>query len=99
MKNGQEQFDVATLQHIRNKLDYIYSISKEYNNDNPLLMETIASLTKVANMLAKNKLEDLNGDDKTSSPQGFIVKNLGNAYLSMKDYEKQKDTDFPVWKL
>jgi hypothetical protein len=100
MKMGQEQFDVATLKHIRNKLDYIYSISREHHNDNPLLMDTIASLTKVANMFAKCKLEELNDDQPTSSPQGYIVKNLGHSYLSIKEFEKQKEnTDFPSWKL
>ena len=96
----KEQFDVATLKHIQNKLDYIYSISREHNNDNPLLMDTIANLTKVANMLAKCKLEELNGDPPTSSPQGYIVRNLGHSYLSIKEFEKQNDnTDFPSWKL
>ena len=96
----KNQFDVVTLRHIQNKLDYIYSISREHNNDNPLLMDTISSLTKVANMLAKCKLEELNGDEPTSSPQGYIVKNLGHSYLCIKEIEKQKeDRDFPSWKL
>lgn len=96
----KNQFDVVTLRHIQNKLDYIYSISREHNNDNPLLMDTISSLTKVANMLAKCKLEELNGDEPTSSPQGYIVQNLGHSYLCIKEIEKQKeDRDFPIWKL
>ena len=96
----KEQFDVATLKHIQNKLDYIYSISREHNHDNPLLMDTIASLTKIANMLAQCKLEELNDDQPTSSPQGYIVRNLGHSYLCIREFEKQKDnTDFPSWKL
>ena len=100
MKKGQEQFEIETLKHIRNKLDYIYSISQRHNNDNPQLMDAIASLTKVANMFAKIKLEELNGNEETTSPQGYIVSNLGNSYLKMKDYEKKRnDIDFPTWKL
>ena len=100
MGNEQEQFEIETLKHIRNKLDYIYSISKKYNHDNPELMDTIESLATVANMFAKIKLEELSKNVETSSPQGFIVNKLGNSYSRMKDYEKQKgDIDFPAWKL
>jgi hypothetical protein len=100
MKNEMEQFEVETLKHIKNRLDYIYSIAKSYNNDNPELMDTIQSLATVANMFAKIKLDELNGNNvETPSPQGFIVSKLGISYSRMKDYEKQKDVDFPVWKL
>lgn len=99
MKKEQEQFEIDTLKHIRNRLDYIYSIAKNYNHDSPELMDTIASLATVANMFAKIKLEELNGHVETSSPQGFIVNNLGNSYSRMKEYEKQKDGDFPAWEL
>ncbi|WP_102348471.1 hypothetical protein [Bacillus sp. Marseille-P3661] len=99
MKNAQELKDIETLKYIRNRLDYIYSISKSNHNDNPELMDTIASLATVANMFAKIKLEEINGNKETSSPQGFLVNNLGNAYSRMKDYEKQKEIDFPSWKL
>jgi hypothetical protein len=100
MKHTQEQFEIETLKHIKNKLDYIYSIAKSNNHDNPELMDTIASLATVANTFAKSKLEELNGNIETSSPQGFIVSNLGNSYSRMKEYEKQKETiDIPTWKL
>lgn len=99
MKMEQEQFEIETLKHIKNKLDYIYSIAKKYNSDNPELMDTIESLATVANMFAKSKLEELRGEVGTSRVQGFIVSKLGNSYSRMKEYEKQKDTDFPTWKL
>jgi hypothetical protein len=99
MKKGQELFEVETIKHIRNRLDYIYSIAKNNNHDNPELMDTIVSLAEVANMFAKIVLEDLNGNPETSSPQGYIVSKLGNSYSRMKEYEKQKDLDFPAWKL
>jgi hypothetical protein len=100
MKKPQEQFEMETLKLIKNKLDYIYSIAKSHHSDNPELMDSIESLASVANMFARVKLEELNGNIKTSGPQGFIVSKLGNAYSSMKEYEKQKkDIDFPAWKL
>lgn len=99
MNKSQEPFDVETLKHVRNRLDYIYSISKNYNHDNPELMDTIASLAMIANMFAKMKIEELNGEVVKTSPQGYIVSQLGNSYSRMKEYEKQKDSDFPVWKL
>lgn len=99
MKKEQEQFDIETLQLIQNRLDYIYSIAKRYNSDQPELMDTIESLANVANMFAKNKYEELKGKEVTASPQGNIVRRLGNSYSRMREYEKQKDTDFPEWKL
>lgn len=99
MKNTPEQFEIETLKLIKNRLDYIYSIAKSYNNDYPELMDTIESLASVANMFAKIKLEELNGNLETPSPQGFIVSKLGNSYSRMKEYEKQKDIDLPAWKL
>ncbi|QCJ42177.1 hypothetical protein FAY30_09825 [Bacillus sp. S3] len=99
MTKAQEQFSIETLKLIRNRLDYIYSIAKRYNSDNPELMDTIESLATVATMFAKIKLEELNGNIQTSSPQGFIVGKLGNSFSRMKDYEKRKDTDFPDWRL
>ena len=100
MENKQEQFEVETLKYIRNRLDYINSIAKTYNHDNPELMDTIASLATVANMFAMIKIEELNRKKiETSSPQGFIVRNLATSYSRMKEYEKQKEQDFPTWKL
>ncbi|WP_445487424.1 hypothetical protein [Niallia sp. 03133] len=100
MKKQHEQFEIETLKLIKNKLDYIYSIAKSYNNDNRELMGTIESLASVANMFAKIKLEELNGKEQTSGPQGFIVSKLGNVYSNLKEYEKQKqEIDFPDWKL
>lgn len=99
MNMDTEQFDTETLKLIKNRLDYIYSIAKRYNVDNPELMDTIESLAIVANMFAKIKLEELKGSVETSSPQGYIVSRLGNSYSRMKDYETQKDLDFPTWKL
>ncbi|MFC4802248.1 hypothetical protein ACFPA1_23350 [Neobacillus sp. GCM10023253] len=99
MKKEQEQFDIETLQLIQNRLDYIYSIAKRYNSDHPELMDTIESLANVANMFAKNKYEELKGKEVTASQQGNIVRRLGNSYSRMREYEKQKDTDFPEWKL
>jgi hypothetical protein len=95
----KEAFEVETLKHIRNRLDYIYSIAKTYNHNHPELMDTIESLAKIANMLAKVKMEELNGKMVTSSPQGYIVNQLGKSYLSMKEYEKQIENKFPDWKL
>lgn len=99
MKPEQEQFEIETLKLIKNRLDYIYSIAKSYNNDNPELMDTIESLATVANMFAKIRLEELNGNIETHNSQGYIVNKLGNSYSRMKEYEKQKDLDFPAWKL
>jgi hypothetical protein len=99
MKTTPEQFEIETLKLIKNRLDYIYSIAKRHSNDNPQLMDTIENLATVANMFAKIKLEELNGNIETTSPQGFIVSRLGNSYSRMKEYEKQKDLDFPTWKL
>ena len=100
MTKPQEQFEIETLKLIKNRLDYIYSIAKRYNNDTPELMDTIESLASIANMFATIKLEELNGNGKTPSPQGFIVSKLGNSYSNMKEYEKQKENiDFPAWKL
>ncbi|WP_042375359.1 hypothetical protein [Neobacillus jeddahensis] len=100
MKQGQDPFEIETLKHIRNRLDYIYSIAKRYNSDKPELMDTIESLAMVANMFAKIKLEELTGKVETTSPQGYIVNKLGNSYSRMKNYEKDKeDLDFPAWKL
>ncbi|MDF2039905.1 hypothetical protein P2R12_23475 [Cytobacillus oceanisediminis] len=97
MKN--EQFDIETLKLIGNKLDYIYSIAKSNYNDSPELMDTIENLAQVANMFAKIRIQELKGHVETSSPQGFIVSKLANSYSRMKNYEKQKDIDFPTWKL
>ncbi|WP_423799854.1 hypothetical protein [Neobacillus sp. SAB-20_R2A] len=99
MKKEQDQFDIETLQLIQNRLDYIYSIAKRYNSDQPELMDTIESLANVANMFAKNKYEELKGKEVTASQQGNIVRRLANSYSRMREYEKQKDTDFPEWKL
>ncbi|MDR4946575.1 hypothetical protein [Neobacillus cucumis] len=95
----KSQFDIETLKLIRNKLDYIYSIAKSNYNDNPELMDTIESLAEVANMFANIRIQELNDHVETMGPQGFIVSRLGNAYSRMKNYEKQKDSDFPPWKL
>ncbi|MBS4212940.1 MULTISPECIES: hypothetical protein [Neobacillus] len=99
MKKEREQFDIETLQLIQNRLDYIYSIAKRYNSDHPELMDTIESLANVANMFAKIKYEELKGKEVTASPQGYIVRRLGNSYSRIREYEKQKETDFPEWKL
>ncbi|MBT2758477.1 hypothetical protein AB1K84_18660 [Mesobacillus foraminis] len=99
MEKAQEQFELETLKHIRNRLDYIYSIADRYNNDNPELMDAIADLAAAANMFAKIKQEELCDHASTSSPQGYIVSKLGNSYSRMKNYEKQKEIDFPAWKL
>jgi hypothetical protein len=99
MKKGQERFEIETLKHIRNRIDFICSVAKHHNHDNPELMDTIVSLAEVANMFAKIQIEDLNGSVETSSPQGFIVSKLGNSYSRMRGYEKRKDLDFPAWKL
>jgi DNA repair ATPase RecN len=99
MKMAEEPFETETLKHIRNRLDYIYSIARTYNSDNPELMDAIASLAAVANMYTKSKLEELKGERTTTSPQGFILSELGNSYSRMKEYEKRKDMDFPSWKL
>ena len=95
----KEQFNIETLKLIRNKLDYIYSIAKGNYNDHPELMDTIENLAQVANMFANVRIHELNDRIEISGPQGFIVSKLANAYSRMKDYEKQKDSDFPTWKL
>jgi hypothetical protein len=94
-----EQFDIETLKLIRNKLEYIYSTAKNNFNDNPELMDTIENLASLAKMFATVKIEELNGRVETSSPQGFIVANLGHSYSRMQQYEKAKDNHFPTWKL
>ncbi|WP_071393305.1 hypothetical protein [Bacillus tuaregi] len=99
MKKGQEPFEIETLKHIRNRLDYIYSISKRYSHDQPELMDTVASLASIAKMFANVKMEELKGSVETEGSQGYIVRNLGNAFSRMQDYEKQQDPKFPDWKL
>jgi hypothetical protein len=94
-----EQFDLETLKHIRNKLDYIYYIAKSNYNDNPELMDTIENLAQVSNMFTNIKIQELSKQVKTPSPQGYILSKLSNSYSRMKEYEKQKETDFPTWKL
>jgi hypothetical protein len=97
MKN--ELFDIESLKLIRNKLDYIYSTAKNNYNDNPELMDTIENLSKVASMFATIKMQEIEGIITTSSPQGYIVANLATSFSRMKTYEKQKENDFPAWKL
>ncbi|MBT2699097.1 hypothetical protein J7E79_17040 [Bacillus sp. ISL-40] len=94
-----EQFDLETLKHIRNKLDYIYYIAKSNYNDNPELMDTIENLAQVSNMFTNIKIQELSKQVETTSPQGYILSKLSNSYSRMKEYEKQKETDFPTWKL
>lgn len=97
MKN--EQFDIETLKLISNRLDYIYTIAKSNYNDNPELMDTIENLARVAKMFATSKIQELNGQIKSTNPQGFILSKLATSYSRMKDYEKQKDSNFPSWEL
>lgn len=97
MKN--DQFDIDTLKHIRNRLDYIYSIAKSNYNDNPELMDTIKSLAQVANMFTNIKIQELNNLVETPSPQGYILSKLSASYSRMKEYEEHKDNEFPTWKL
>ncbi|MCM3651738.1 hypothetical protein [Metabacillus litoralis] len=94
-----EHFDIKTLKLISNKLDYINSIAKGYYNDNPELMDTIENLARVANMFATSKIQELNGHTKTTNPQGFILSTLATPYSRMKEYEKQKNNEFPPWEL
>ncbi|CRK82901.1 hypothetical protein [Neobacillus massiliamazoniensis] len=94
-----QQFDIETLKLIRNKLEYIYFIAKSNYNNHPELMDTIENLAQVANMFANIRIHELNDRIEISSPEGFIVSKLANAYSRMKDYEIQKDSDFPTWKL
>ncbi|MEH7112272.1 hypothetical protein V7124_07805 [Neobacillus niacini] len=95
----KDQFDEVTLKHIRNRLDYIYSIAKKNYNDNPGLMDTIESLAQVALMFTNIKLQEVNDVEETKSPQGYILSKLSNSYSRMTEYEKQKVKDFPDWKL
>lgn len=95
----KEQFDIESLKLISNKLDYIYSIAKGYHHDNPELMDTIESLSRVANMFAQSKIQELKGSKEIANPQGFILSKLANSYSRMKEYEKQKENDFPPWEL
>jgi hypothetical protein len=95
----KDQFDDVTLKHIRNRLDYIYSIAKKNYNDNPGLMDTIESLAQVALMFTNIKLQEVNDVEETKSPQGYILSKLSNSYSRMTEYEKQKVKDFPDWKL
>jgi hypothetical protein len=97
MKN--DPFDIDTLKHIRNRLDYIYSIANSNYNDNPELMDTIKSLAQVAKMFSNIKIQELNHHVGTPSPQGFILSELANSYSRMKEYEKHKENEFPDWKL
>jgi hypothetical protein len=97
MKN--EKFDIETLKLISNKLDYIYSIAKSNYTDNPELMDTIENLSRVANMFAHSKAQELKGHVETSNPQGFILSMLANSYSRMKEYEKRKESEFPPWEL
>ncbi|MEY2193939.1 hypothetical protein AB7942_14540 [Neobacillus sp. BF23-41] len=94
-----EQFDLETLKHIRNKLDYIYYIAKSNYNDNPELMDTIENLAQVSNMFTNIKIQELSKQVEITSPQGYILSKLSNSYSRMKEYEKKKEPDFPTWKL
>ncbi|MEH7419321.1 hypothetical protein V7266_29260 [Neobacillus drentensis] len=95
-----EKFDIEILKLIENKLDNIYSIAKSNYNDHPELMDTIENLAKVANIFAKSKIQELKGQDISSSPQGLIVSKIANSYDRMQNYEKQKnDINIPPWKL
>ena len=93
-----EPFDIETLKHIRNKLDYIYYIAKSNYNDNPELMDTIENLAQVSKMFTNIKIQELSKQVETPSPQGYILSKLANSYSRMKAYEKQKEADFPTWK-
>lgn len=93
----KEHFDIDTLKHVRNRLDYIYSIAKSNYNDNPELMDTIENLALVANMFTNIKIQELNDHVETKSPQGYILSKLANSYSRMKEYEKQKDEETPTW--
>ncbi len=99
---NNDQFDIDTLKHIRNKLDYIYSIAKSNYNDSPELMDTIENLAQVANMFTNSKIQELTTEVnpvKSSGPQGYILAKLANSYSRMKEYEKGKEEEFPTWKL
>lgn len=50
-------------------------------------------------MFANIRIQELNDYIETPSSQGFIVSKEANAYTRMKNYEKQRDSDFPTWKL
>jgi hypothetical protein len=92
-----EQFDIETLKQIRNKLDYIHFIAKSNYQDHPELMDTIESLASVAKTFATSKIEEFDGHVKTNGVQGTIVATLGNSYSRMKQYEKEKENQFPSW--
>ena len=94
-----DQFDLDTLKHIRNRLDSIYSTAKSNNNDNPELMDTIENLALIANMFTQLKIQELSFQEETPSPQGYILSKLSSSYSRMKEYEKSKEDDFPKWKL
>ena len=92
-----EQFDVQTLKQIRNKLDYIHFIAKSNYQDDPELMDSIECLASVAKTFATSKIEELDGLLLTKGVQGSIVATLGNSYSRMKQYEKDKEKQFPSW--
>jgi len=94
-----DQFDIDTLKRLRNKLDYIYSIAKINNHDNPELMDVIEDLAQASKMFADMKIQELSNQAEIKSPQGYIVSKLSNSYSRMKEYEKGKEGDFPNWKL
>lgn len=96
---NKEHYDIETLKHIRNKLDYIYAIAKSHNKDNPELMDTIENLALIANMFADIHIKALKNQAVTASPQGYILAKLSNPYSRMKGYEKRKEDDFQSWKL
>jgi hypothetical protein len=95
----KDQFDAETLKHIRSRLDTVYAIAKKNYNDNPELMDTIESLAQIAIMFTNIKLQEVNDQDETASPQGYILSKLSNSYSRMTEYEKLKVKDFPKWKL
>jgi hypothetical protein len=94
-----EAFDIETLKLIRNKLDTISFVAKSNYQDHPELMDTIESLSKVAKMFANLKLQEMNGQVETNSSQGAVVAAIGNSYSRMQEYQKQKEEQFPKWKL
>jgi hypothetical protein len=97
---NEEYFDLETLKHISNRLDYIYTTAKSNYSDNPELMDTIENLAQVANMFTSIKIQELkNQPVKTQSPQGYVLTKLSHSFSRMTEYEKLKEKGFPNWKL
>ncbi|MDQ0253619.1 hypothetical protein J2S74_000991 [Evansella vedderi] len=83
-------FTLEETKRILEKIDDIQRIASENYEDNSTLMATIDHLARVAGMFADIKIQELEGEVKTSNPQVYIQNKLDIAYSKMRKYENDK---------